>query len=158
VRKITLKTCDFIDISNATIPTTLGGSTTASPPIVDTILRQQLDYVIVDYAAPTTPHPIKAKFSSSNSQLLFNFVAPNTRGLRYEKSSCISLTSEKIVKALVASWRSLLNTCQFSLQSHEARLTVGKAKILDVRLTKRLSKYLEIQMRHTHRFTYDLSS
>jgi hypothetical protein len=29
---------------------------------------------------------------------------------------------------------------------------------LDVRLTKRLSKYLEIQMRHTHRFTYDLSS
>jgi hypothetical protein len=44
-----LKTCDFIDISNATIPTTLGGSTTASPPIVDTILRQQLDNVIVDY-------------------------------------------------------------------------------------------------------------
>jgi hypothetical protein len=52
VRKITLKTCDFIDISNATIPTTLGGSTTASPPIVDMILRQQLDYFIVDYAAP----------------------------------------------------------------------------------------------------------
>jgi hypothetical protein len=64
----------------------------------------------------------------------------------------------KIVKALVASWRSLSNTCQFSLESHEARLTVGKAKILGVRLTKRLSKYLEIQMRHTHRFTYDLSS
>jgi hypothetical protein len=61
----------------------------------------------------------------------------------------------KIVKALVASWRSLSNTCQFSLQSHEARLT---AKILGVRLTKRLSKYLKIQMRHTHRFTYDLSS
>jgi hypothetical protein len=32
VQKITLKTCDFIDISNTTIPTTLGGSTTASPP------------------------------------------------------------------------------------------------------------------------------
>jgi hypothetical protein len=65
---------------------------------------------------------------------------------------------KKIVKALVASWRSLSNTCQFSLQSHEARLTVGKAKILGVRLMKRLSKYLEIQKRHTHRFTYDLSS
>jgi hypothetical protein len=62
------------------------------------------------------------------------------------------------VKALVASWRSLSNTWQFSLQSHEARLTVGKAKILGVRLTKRFSKYLEIQMRHTHRFTSDLSS
>jgi hypothetical protein len=56
VRKLILKTCDFVDISNATIPTTLGGSTTTSPPIVDTILRQQLDYVIVDYAALTTPH------------------------------------------------------------------------------------------------------
>jgi hypothetical protein len=64
----------------------------------------------------------------------------------------------KIVKALVASWRSLSNTCQFSLQSHEARLTVGKAKILGVRLTKRLIKYLEIQMRHTHPFTSDLSN
>jgi hypothetical protein len=49
VRKITLKTCDFIGISNAVIPTTLGGSTTTSPPIMDTILRQQLDYVIIDY-------------------------------------------------------------------------------------------------------------
>jgi hypothetical protein len=29
---------------------------------------------------------------------------------------------------------------------------------LGVRLTKRLSKYLEIQMRYTHRFTHDLSS
>jgi hypothetical protein len=63
VRKIILKTCDFINISNATIPTTLGGSTTASPPIVVVILRQQLDYIIVDYATPTMPHPIKAKFS-----------------------------------------------------------------------------------------------
>jgi hypothetical protein len=66
VRKITLKTCDFIDISNATIPTTLGGSTTTSPPIVDTILRQQLDYVIIT-AAPTAAHSIKAKFSSTKS-------------------------------------------------------------------------------------------
>jgi hypothetical protein len=67
VRKLTLKTCDFIGISNATIPTALGGSTTTSPPIVVAIL--QLD--IVDYAAPTTPHPIKAKFSSSKNRLLF---------------------------------------------------------------------------------------
>jgi hypothetical protein len=50
--KITFKTCDFVDISNMAIPTTLGGSTTTLPPIVDMILRQQLDYVIVDYAAP----------------------------------------------------------------------------------------------------------
>jgi hypothetical protein len=47
VRKITLKTCDFVDISNATITTALGGSTTTSPPIVVVILRQQLD--IIDY-------------------------------------------------------------------------------------------------------------
>jgi hypothetical protein len=60
--KITFKTCNFVDISNTAIPTALGGSTTTSPPIVGTILRQQLDYVIVDYAAPTTPHLIKAKF------------------------------------------------------------------------------------------------
>jgi hypothetical protein len=52
VRKLTLKTCDFININNATIPTALGGSTTTSPPIVVVILRQQLDYVIVDHAAP----------------------------------------------------------------------------------------------------------
>jgi hypothetical protein len=45
-----LKICDFIDISNATIPTTLGGSTTTSPPIVVVILRRQLVYLyIVDY-------------------------------------------------------------------------------------------------------------
>jgi hypothetical protein len=91
-----LKACDFIDISNATIPTTIGGSTTTSPLIVVVILRQQLDYVIVDYAAPTTAHPIKAKFSSSKSQLSFNFATPDARGLRYEKSSCISLTSKKL--------------------------------------------------------------
>jgi hypothetical protein len=92
VRKITLKTCDFIDISNATILTALGGSTTISPPIVIMILQQQLDYVIVDYIVPTAPHPIKAKFSSSKSQLSFTFTATDTRGLRHEKSSCISLT------------------------------------------------------------------
>jgi hypothetical protein len=50
VRKITLKTCDFVDISNTMIPTMLGGSTTASPPIVVVILRQQLAYLyIIDY-------------------------------------------------------------------------------------------------------------
>jgi hypothetical protein len=80
VWKITLKTCDFVDINNTAIPTALGGSTTTSPPIVIVILRQQLDYVIVDYAAPTTPHPIKGKFSSSKSRLLFTFAAPDTRG------------------------------------------------------------------------------
>jgi hypothetical protein len=50
VRKITLKTCDFVDISNKAIPTTLMGSTTTSPPIVVVILRQQLAYLyIIDY-------------------------------------------------------------------------------------------------------------
>jgi hypothetical protein len=54
VRKITLKTCDFIDISNTMIPTTLGGSTTALPPIVVVILWQQLSDLNLDcvYAAP----------------------------------------------------------------------------------------------------------
>jgi hypothetical protein len=43
-------TCDFINISNATIPTTFGGSTIASGPNVAVILRQQLAYLyIVDY-------------------------------------------------------------------------------------------------------------
>jgi hypothetical protein len=50
VRKITFKTCDFVDIINAAIPTALGGSTTTSPPIVIVILRQQLAYLyIIDY-------------------------------------------------------------------------------------------------------------
>jgi hypothetical protein len=53
VRKITLKTCDFIDISNAMIPTMLRGSTTTSPPIVAMILQQQLIYLYGrDHAAP----------------------------------------------------------------------------------------------------------
>jgi hypothetical protein len=73
VRKLILKIYDFVDISNMMIPIALGGSTTASPPIVIVILRQQLDYIIVDYAAPTTPHPIKAKFFSSKSRFLFTF-------------------------------------------------------------------------------------
>jgi hypothetical protein len=38
VRKITFKICDFIDISNAVIPTAFGGSTTTSPSIVIVIL------------------------------------------------------------------------------------------------------------------------
>jgi hypothetical protein len=80
VRKITLKTCDFIDINNTAISATLGGSTTTSPPIVIVILRQQLDYVIVDYAAPTAPHPIKAKFFSTKSRLLFYLLPHPTLG------------------------------------------------------------------------------
>jgi hypothetical protein len=50
VRKLILKTYDFVDISNTTIPTMLRASTTTSPPIVVVILRQQLNYLyIVDY-------------------------------------------------------------------------------------------------------------
>jgi hypothetical protein len=49
VWKLILKIYDFVDISNATIPTALGGSTTTSSSIVIVILRQQLDYVIIDY-------------------------------------------------------------------------------------------------------------
>jgi hypothetical protein len=61
VQKNTLKTCDFIDISNATIPTALGGSTTASPPIVAEILRQQLTYLyIVDYGRTDHAAPDKS--------------------------------------------------------------------------------------------------
>jgi hypothetical protein len=54
VQKIALKTCDFIDISNTMIPTTLGGSTTTLSPIVAMILRQQLIYLYghADHAAP----------------------------------------------------------------------------------------------------------
>jgi hypothetical protein len=68
VRKITLKIYDFVDISNATISTALRGSTTTSPPIV--ILRQQVNYIIVDYSTPTTPHLIKAKFSASKKSII----------------------------------------------------------------------------------------
>jgi hypothetical protein len=61
VRKITFKTCNFVDISNATIPTALGGSTTTSPPIVIVILRQQLDYLyIVDYGRADHGAPDKS--------------------------------------------------------------------------------------------------
>jgi hypothetical protein len=60
VRKLILKTYNFVDISNATIPITLGGSTTTSPPIVDTILRQQLDYVIIDYGRADRGAPDKS--------------------------------------------------------------------------------------------------
>jgi hypothetical protein len=80
VRKITLKTYNFVDISNATIPPALGGSTTTPPPIVVVVLRQQLDYVNVDYAAPTTPHPTKAKFFSTKSRLLFYLLPHPTLG------------------------------------------------------------------------------
>jgi hypothetical protein len=60
VRKLILKTYDFVDISNATISTALGGSTTTSPPIVDTILRPQLDYVIIDYGRADRGAPDKS--------------------------------------------------------------------------------------------------
>jgi hypothetical protein len=55
VRKLILKTYNFVDISNATIPTALRGSTTTLPPIVVVILRQQLVYLYIvnyDRAAP----------------------------------------------------------------------------------------------------------
>jgi hypothetical protein len=58
VQKITLKICDFVDIGNTAIPTTLGVSTATSPPIVVVILRQQLAYLYIvnygrtDHAAP----------------------------------------------------------------------------------------------------------
>jgi Mrp family chromosome partitioning ATPase len=55
-----IKTCDFIGISNAVIPTTLRGSTTTSPLIVDTILRQQLDYIIIDYGRADHGAPDKS--------------------------------------------------------------------------------------------------
>jgi hypothetical protein len=48
--------------------------------------------------APTSPHQIKAKFSSSKNRLLFTFAAPYTQGLRHKKSSCISLTLKKLWK------------------------------------------------------------
>jgi hypothetical protein len=60
--------------------------------------------------------------------LYARYCALYTRGLRHEKSSCISLTSKNCESP--SSWRSLLNTWQFSLQSNEARLTVGKAQNL----------------------------
>jgi hypothetical protein len=60
VRKLILKTYDFVDISNATIPTALGGSTTTSPPIVIVILQQQLDYIIIDYGRADRGAPDKS--------------------------------------------------------------------------------------------------
>jgi hypothetical protein len=60
VRKLISKTYDFVDINNAIIPTALGGSTTTSPPIVDTILRQQLDYIILDYGRADHAAPNKS--------------------------------------------------------------------------------------------------
>jgi hypothetical protein len=61
VRKLTFKTHDFIDISNATIPTALGDLTTTSPPIVVVILRQQLAYLyIIDYGRADDGAPDKS--------------------------------------------------------------------------------------------------
>jgi hypothetical protein len=42
-----------------TIPTALGGSTTTSLPIVVVILRQQLDYIIIDYGRADHAAPDK---------------------------------------------------------------------------------------------------
>jgi hypothetical protein len=86
----------------------------------------------------TTPHPIKAKFSSSKSRLLFIFVAPVTQGLRHEKSSCISLTSN-ICESPSSCWSSL-NPYNSDTVA-EAQLTERQGtETLGVRLTKRLSK------------------
>jgi hypothetical protein len=68
-------------------------------------------------ATSTTPHQIKAKFSSSKNQLSFTFAATDARGLRHEKSSCISLTSKNCESP--SSWCSKLNPWQFSLQSQK---------------------------------------
>jgi hypothetical protein len=73
VKKLILKAYNFVDISNATIPTALGGSTTTSPPIVIMILRQQLDYVIIDYGRADDAAPIKAKFSASKKSIIIYF-------------------------------------------------------------------------------------
>jgi hypothetical protein len=40
------------------------------------ILRQQLDYVIIDYAVPTMAHPIKAKFFLFQESIIIYF-SPN---------------------------------------------------------------------------------
>jgi hypothetical protein len=37
------------------------------------ILRQQLDYVIIDYAVPTAAHPIKAKFFLFQESIIIYF-------------------------------------------------------------------------------------
>jgi hypothetical protein len=61
VWKLIIKTCDSIDISNATIPTTLEDSTATSPPIVVVILRQQLAYLyIIDYGRADDGAPDKS--------------------------------------------------------------------------------------------------
>jgi hypothetical protein len=61
VWKITLKTYNFVDISNTTIPTALGGSTTASPLIVVVILLKQLTSLyIVDYDRADNGAPDKS--------------------------------------------------------------------------------------------------
>jgi hypothetical protein len=61
MRKLILKTYNFVDISNTTIPTMLGGPTTAFPPIVVVILRQQLAYLyIVDYGRADHAAPDKS--------------------------------------------------------------------------------------------------
>jgi hypothetical protein len=61
VRTLILKTYDFVDINNATIPTTLGGLTTTPPPIVAVTLWQQLAYLyIIDYGRANDGAPDKS--------------------------------------------------------------------------------------------------
>jgi hypothetical protein len=75
VRKIILKTYDFVGISNTVIPTTLEGSTIASPPIMIVILRQ-LDYLyIVDYSRADHATPDK-KLSFSLPRIEYYLLSP----------------------------------------------------------------------------------
>jgi hypothetical protein len=77
VRKITLKTCDFVDINNMAIPTAFGGSITTSPPIVVVILRQQLDYVIVDYGRADHGHAPDKKLSFPLPRVNYHLLSPH---------------------------------------------------------------------------------
>jgi hypothetical protein len=63
VRKITFQTYDFVDISNAMVPTALEDSTTTSPLIVVAILQQlaDLNYLyIVNYGRADDGAPDKS--------------------------------------------------------------------------------------------------
>jgi hypothetical protein len=100
VRKIVLKSQDlqFCWHQQHGDPTVLGGSTKTLSPIVVVILRQQLDYVIIDYAAPTTRHPTKAKFSSSKNRLSFNFRCTRHSGAPPWKIILHTIDFEKLWK------------------------------------------------------------
>jgi hypothetical protein len=97
-KKIILKTCDFVDISNTTIPIALGGSITALPPIVAVILRQQLTYLyIIDYGrADDGAHDKKLSFPLPRVNYHLFSPHPTLGGSAMKQSSCISLTSKKL--------------------------------------------------------------